>query len=92
MEAEERFLRFHVVVDLLRRDSNERVFEGESWLLGTARLPDVVKTSATDAAGEMGMELVFAVSMVANGSVLVLKPMHRLGKQEAGAHGTVPRS
>lgn len=50
-------VRVDVVVDLSRRDGGERVVEAQGGLPRPPGTPDVVQTGATDAAGEMGVEL-----------------------------------
>lgn len=51
------FVRFDVVVDLARRNGSEGILYLQRWILRLLRPPDVVEAGATDAAGEVGMEL-----------------------------------
>lgn len=52
-----RALRLHIKVDLLGRNSHERVLEAEVGFLLPTLFPDVVETVTGDAAGKMGVEL-----------------------------------
>jgi hypothetical protein len=57
MHMRQRSLRFDVVVDLARGNGDEGILQVKCWILCLFQLPNVMQNFATDAAGEMGVEL-----------------------------------